>query len=87
MPPGGDRSRVADINDLGQILGRMGVVEGTLEDVHAFIWTSATGMVSLSTTVANAQALNNKGNAVGGDDGGQPLFWCMSGASVSACLP
>jgi probable HAF family extracellular repeat protein len=81
-------SDAADINDRGQVVGRVQVPS---EDVdHAYRWTAKSGMVDLTTGDdfafnAQATAINERGEVVGstmtsdGPSGGQAFLWRPSG--------
>lgn len=65
FPPGTGESKATAINDLGQVVGYVGIGQS----YHAFVWTLAGGMVDiggLSGSVSSyATAINNAGQVAG----------------------
>jgi probable HAF family extracellular repeat protein len=77
---GGRFSTAHGINSSGQVVGWSMVAT---EELHAFIWTEATGMVDLNTWgspcagASQAEAISDEGVVVGACDG-RPVIWTQS---------
>ncbi len=74
--PGGDYSAAFGVNNVSQVVGYSNTATG----IHAFLWTSASGLQDLGTVAGDADseafAINNSGQVVGDSSGpsGQHAF-------------
>lgn len=79
---GGPTSSASDINDLGEVVGTSGTIDGQYaSDFHAFIYEQSTGMRDLGTfggSESRANRINQAGAVVGTADlsseAGQPII-------------
>ena len=66
---GGSGSVAYAINDAGEVVGYSNIPSPSIQPYHAFIWSSATGMLDMGTLNGSArsiaESINNAGQAVG----------------------